>query len=272
MGAERYPRGHWARSASPESGLARYLRKNQSAYDRAKNGIFRMWLPDPLTGQKVLDFGGGGGILAVSCLLRGALVTLVDAAPGALEVARHHARRAGFEDSLELIHAGSLPAGLQRRRFELILLKDVIEHVEDDVGLLRQLASSQPPGGALLLSTQNRRSLNYLLEGGIERLRGNPDWCGWDTTHLRFYTHGDLEKLLNRSGYRITHWRSIYLLPYQLMIWPRRLARRGPLAQALHAVDTLLGSTAPLQRLGWNLIVRAERVRDRRSSRYVSGK
>ena len=43
------------------------------------------------------------------------------------------------------------------------------------------IAACQPPGGRLLLSTQNSWSLNYLIEGAYRRWWcGERDWMGWD--------------------------------------------------------------------------------------------
>jgi 2-polyprenyl-6-hydroxyphenyl methylase / 3-demethylubiquinone-9 3-methyltransferase len=135
-------------------------------------------------------------------------------------------------------------------------MKDVIEHVPDDLTLLHKAASALVPGGVLVLSTQNLLSLNYFLEGTFQKLvRGNKEWYGWDETHLRFYTSMSLNKKLKEAGFSNTSWRSVYLIPYKFPA----VGNSGKLLRfdALSYIDGMLGGLFPFNRLGWNIIVRA---------------
>ena len=54
-----------------------------------------------------------------------------------------------------------------RPSFDLIALLDVLEHLEDDTGVLETLRALLKPGGALLLTVPARRSLwSYVDEAG----------------------------------------------------------------------------------------------------------
>src|SRR5439155_266598 len=123
-------------------------------------------------------------------------------------------------------------------------LMDVIEHLPDDGGVLRAVARCQQPGDRLFVSTQNRLSLNYLLEGTYhKRWLREEDWCGWDPTHLRFYTPGSLRRRLAQAGYRPTRWWGMFIVPYNILSW-LVLLRRNLHWSCLHRPDLLRGAGA----------------------------
>lgn len=258
---KRYPPEHWARAEPSEQVLARYLAGFQTAYNRTKIHLFESLLGRDLRGVRILDYGGGAGYLAVRCARRGARVTLVDAERNALRTAGLLAERAGVSDRLEFVESDSFPPALRRRRFDIVLMKDVVEHIEDDEALLHDLAACQDSGGRLVLSTQSTWSLNYLLEGTYHRWwSGDASWCGWDPTHLRFYTPGLLARRLRRAGYRPQHWHGLFIVPYNILSW-LVLLKKNVVLDALRYVDLWLGGVFPFNRLGWNVILAAERRR-----------
>jgi 2-polyprenyl-6-hydroxyphenyl methylase / 3-demethylubiquinone-9 3-methyltransferase len=250
----RYPADHWARRTPTEEHLAEYLRLG-NAYNLTKVRKFERLFGSSLVGKQVLDYGGGAGYMAVLCAGRGAQVTLVDAESTALETARLLASRRGVADRIRTICSETFPAELARERFDLVILKDVVEHIPDDKELLRKLASVQEPGGRLLLSTHSRWSLTFLLEAGYRRWwQGDKNWFGWDPTHLRFYSPPALRRLLSEAGYEARNWSAVYLVPYDILSW-LLLGRRRIEIEALHRVDLWWGNHFPFNRLGWNLIV-----------------
>lgn len=259
MTRKLYPATHWARDGDHERALARYLALADAPYNRTKATLIQRLLGEDLRGVTVLDYGGGAGGMAIWCAERGARVTLVDAEAQALGTAELYALRRGVLGRVELIFAETYPDALRERRFDVVIAKDVLEHLDDDVGLLAALAGSQSPGGRLIVSTQNRSSLNYLIEGTYHRWWcGERDWCGWDPTHVRFYTPRSLARLLRATGYAPRRWRSVYVVPYDVLTWLTLLRRRIVLA-GLRGFDLRFGGVPPFSRLGWNVIVLAER-------------
>jgi len=255
----RYPADHWARRPATEEHLDDYLR-GADAYNLAKVQMFERFLGPDLSGKAVLDYGGGGGFMSVRCAERGARVTLVDAEANALETAKLLAAKHEVADRIRTVCNEEFPPQLIGERFEVIILKDVIEHIADDEALLRRFAGCQPQGGRLLVSTHNRWSLNFLMEGAYQRWwRGEKNWLGWDPTHLRFYTPRSLRRLFRRAGYRVRRWWGLYIIPYKLA--PRCVREaRGLRLDGLHQLDLWLGDLFPFNRLGWNMVVEAARV------------
>ena len=109
-------------------------------------------------------------------------------------------------------------SALGQRRFELVLLLDVLEHVEDDVAALRSAMSAAAVGGRLLLTVPGAPEL----------------WSRHDERngHFRRYSVATLRTLLDAAEFTpatLTHFNS-RLLP--LAQWHRR-SPRADLAREL---------------------------------------
>lgn len=162
---KRYSKEHWLRSSDPEKALSAYLEQQSKAYSRVKNAFVKELLGD-LSGKRFLDFGCGAGMFTVHAALQGALeVVGVDAEETALSAARYFAESEGVDHLCSFVRSEHFPILGSRPRFDVILMKDVIEHVQDDQDLLYAASEAIAPGGCLVLSTQNSLSLNYLLQG-----------------------------------------------------------------------------------------------------------
>jgi 2-polyprenyl-6-hydroxyphenyl methylase / 3-demethylubiquinone-9 3-methyltransferase len=253
-----YPDDHWLKSQDPKKALEAYLDQQNKAYSQVKNAFIRELMGD-LDGKRVLDYGCGAGFFSVFAAREGAAqVVGVDAEETALSTARHFARTEGVERVCSFVRSDRFPSSLGRGVFDVILMKDVIEHVPDDQALLNAASEAIVPAGTLIVSTQNALSLNYLIQGTYRRRwLGEKDWYGWDPTHLRFYTPMSLDLKLKDAGFRSTGWRSVYIIPYKLPA-PPGSGKEFLRIDALSWIDQRLGGIFPYNRLGWNIIVRAE--------------
>jgi len=253
-----YADDHWLRSEDVEMAFSAYMEQQSKTYSMIKNSFVRELLGD-LSGKRFLDYGCGGGMFVVHAARQGAAeVVGVDALETALATARYFARQEGVERSCKFVHSAVFPGTAMYQRFDRILMKDVMEHVTDDEALLRAAAHAMVPGGKIVLSTQNSMSLNYLLEGTYRRrFVGDKQWCGWDETHLRFYTPLSLKKKLNRAGFGNVRWRSVYIVPHKLPAIPGT-GKEFLRLDFLSWIDRFLGGVFPYNRLGWNLVVSAE--------------
>ncbi len=222
-----------------------------------KNGFARELIGD-LRGKSFLDYGCGAGLFVIHAAEAGASEVIgVDAEGAVLATARLFAESRGVAGRCRFVQSERFPARSGGGLFDVILMKDVLEHVDDDEALLRQAAAHLRPDGALIVSTQNALSLNYLTQGVYHRhVLGDKAWFGWDETHLRFYSFVSLTKKLQLAGLQPLCWRANYLIPH-------RFARRTPSGvricrvECLAKPDRILGRCVPFNRLGWNIIVRA---------------
>jgi len=256
----RYGGEHWSREEDEGKALDQYLRLADRPFNRTAIEMIGSLTGD-VSGKRVLDYGGGAGIMGVRYAKAGADVVLVDAEVNALRTARFYARREGVEERIRTVHSESLPSSLKAERFDVVVAKDVIEHVKEDQQFLEDLFECAGPGGTILLSTQSSWSLNYLLEGSYQKYwRGNAAWCGWDETHLRFYTPALLKRMLQEAGFRVERWGGVYLVPYNVLSW-LTLLKVDIEIPWLRYVDLGVGKLFPFNRCGWNVIVKARRCR-----------
>ena len=117
----------------------------------------------PLAGQRVLDVGCGGGILADSMARKGAEVLGIDLAGKALRVAQLHAIEAQTprvkyrEVSVEDM-AVEQPAS-----FDAVTCMEMLEHVPDPASVVRACAALVKPGGWVFFSTISRTPKAFMM-------------------------------------------------------------------------------------------------------------
>jgi 2-polyprenyl-6-hydroxyphenyl methylase/3-demethylubiquinone-9 3-methyltransferase len=255
----RYHESHWSREGDASKALEQYLHLASLPFNRVKARLMDRLLGN-VAGRTILDYGGGAGIMSIPFAKRGAMVSLVDAEEGALRTAKLYAEKEGITGNVSLICSGGISEELRAKKFDIIVAKDVIEHIENDEEFLRNLSQTQTPGGMLLVSTQNSFSINYLVEGLYQKVWcGNSRWCGWDQTHLRFYTPRSLKNKLLGAGYQPEAWASVFIVPYNILSWCVLLKRQIQLPQ-LQYIDLMLGDLPPFNRVGWNIIVKARKT------------
>jgi glycosyltransferase involved in cell wall biosynthesis/Flp pilus assembly protein TadD/2-polyprenyl-3-methyl-5-hydroxy-6-metoxy-1,4-benzoquinol methylase len=94
------------------------------------------------------------------------------------------------------IHQGDLLSLSGEKRFDVILLNQVIEHVQDDGGLMQTVKGLLSPGGVLILGTPNEGS-------PLHQLRNARLGPSFQTDHVHFYTEADIRKTIARAGFRV---------------------------------------------------------------------
>lgn len=155
----------------------------------------------PLEGLRILDVGCGAGLASEWLARRGAIVTGLDAAGGALEAARAHAA----EHGVSVDYREGTPEDFEAGGFDAVISLEVIEHVPpaERAGFCAALARLAKPGGQVFLSTLNRTRRSYLFAiVGAERVlrwlpRGTHDW-------KQFVTPEELGRLLRGAGLAVT--------------------------------------------------------------------
>ncbi|MBX3703547.1 MAG: bifunctional 2-polyprenyl-6-hydroxyphenol methylase/3-demethylubiquinol 3-O-methyltransferase UbiG [Steroidobacteraceae bacterium] len=115
-----------------------------------------------VAGRRVLDVGCGGGLLAEGMARRGARVTGIDLAPGALAVARLHALETGIEVDYRDTAVETLAAA-EPGSYDLVTCLEMLEHVPDPAAVLQALARLVRPGGDVVCSTINRNARAFAL-------------------------------------------------------------------------------------------------------------
>lgn len=204
--------------------------------------------------QTLLDIGcGTGAFLKAASERYEAWGT--DSSPLAIEYARKR--------SLTKLHCGTLedlPFG--DRRFDWVTLLDVIEHVDDDVGLLCQAKQLMSPGGRMMVTVPAHPWL----------------WSRHDelNQHKRRYTRRHLATSLQKAGLRIEKISAINSFLFPLAILERLVARWAgggddPLRVPPERINRMLAAVFGSERfllgvislpLGLSLLAVASRARD----------
>jgi glycosyltransferase involved in cell wall biosynthesis/SAM-dependent methyltransferase len=163
-----------------------------------------VWLVEALDlrhGDRVLDAGCGHGFQArVLRALRDVAVVGVDLDPDRLAAARHVAPGTPLVTS----DLARLPFG--DGRFTKVLLSEVLEHLPDPVGALREVRRVLAPGGAVAISVPHERyPLTWdPINAAWTRIGGRPFRSGplvgiW-THHERLYSPSRLRDHVEAAG------------------------------------------------------------------------
>lgn len=150
----------------------------------------------PLQGLSVLDIGCGAGLLCEPLAALGASVTGIDASEVSINIAKAHAKQSSL--SIEYLHTLAQDLSLDRQ-FDIVLNTEVIEHVEDQQGLVDQCCRLLAPDGLLVMATLNRNWLSFLVAiVGAEYVlnmlpKGTHDW-------RYFVTPAEMQTMRQKHG------------------------------------------------------------------------
>lgn len=115
-----------------------------------------------LRGRTVLDVGCGGGILAESMAVRGAMVTGIDLAERPLKVAQLHLLESNQVVDYRLVSAEELAREMPHR-FDIVTCMEMLEHVPEPAMTVKACADLVKPGGHVFFATINRNPKSYLF-------------------------------------------------------------------------------------------------------------
>lgn len=182
--------------------------------------------------MRLLEIGAGTGS-NLAMLQRFGSVDAVEPDDDARAIA---AARSGIA-----VQAGHLPDGvtLPDQSYDMILLLDVLEHIEDDLGTLRMLKSKLAPGGRLLLTVPSAPWM----------------WSGHDVEHhhYRRYSADQLDAVLVSAGFTVRHRTHYNSLLYPLIAMARIIGKiskkeGGDDAMPPALINTALEKTFGLER------------------------
>jgi len=157
---------------------------------------------------KVLDFGCGSGAVLEMLKDKGfSNIRGADVSESCVALAKSR----GLE--VNLIKTGSLE--LAKQKYDLILLLDVVEHIENDLDILKILRSSLSDNGRILITVPAH---NFL-------------WRSHDDAnqHFRRYSKKSLKKLITDANLKIVHlrwWNSIMFLGFLFISIKNKISKR----------------------------------------------
>jgi len=144
-------------------------------------------LLDRSVGKRWLDVGCGDGTLMGFVAECGYKPYGIDIRPDAVQMLK----AAGLD--VDLLDFADLPEG---RPFDVVSMRDVIEHMPFPVAAIEKAARLTMPGGLLVISTPSRESLAWKLP----RANGeSPYWC--ELEHYHIFSADCLRKILQDAGF-----------------------------------------------------------------------
>jgi 2-polyprenyl-6-hydroxyphenyl methylase/3-demethylubiquinone-9 3-methyltransferase len=163
-------------------------------------GYFRKVLRQiPIPGKAVLDVGCGGGFLAEEFSKDGFVVSGIDPSPRSIAAARKHASANGLDIRYEAARGEALP--FSDGSFDVVACCDVLEHVDDVAGVVREVSRVLKPGGVFFFDTVNRTWLSK-----IALIKIWQDWsltrCCRENAHVweKFIRPAELIAIMRESG------------------------------------------------------------------------
>jgi SAM-dependent methyltransferase len=171
-----------------------------------------------LKGLRLLDYGCGRAPLSRIALEFGLVPVGIEPDPVARSVS---AASVGMSVYVNLEELRSIEP---TRRFDLVILWNVIEHLRKPWVELEEVCELLRPGGRLLVCTMNARC----LRARVERDR----WIIYEhPTHFYYFHRRSLQRVLRRSGFRkVQEWKPKIQYPHH-----------GSLRRWLYEVSTVFG-------------------------------
>ena len=150
----------------------------------------------PLSGISILDIGCGGGLLSEPLARLGANVVGIDASKKNIDVAKHHLSKS----NLKIEYYDVSPENFSyKKKFDVILNMEIVEHVEDIPKFINQSAKFLKIDGIMFIATLNQtlKSYFFAILGAEYILRwlpiGTHDWN-------KFVKPEKLEKICNNNS------------------------------------------------------------------------
>lgn len=189
-----------------------YYRSKRRALDSMLRGI---------SFRRILDVGAGSAIFSKHLLDgRGESAICVDSA---YPEERSETYNGGMIRFVREIAPGNA---------DLVLLMDVLEHVDDDIGLTRASLAGAAPGAYVLISVPAFQSLFSAHDRFLE--------------HRRRYTIRSLEAVAAGAGLRVISTRYFFATILPLVAAIRVLQRGGPAKSSLKVHSPLVNSILSL--------------------------
>jgi len=171
---------------------------------------------------EILDAGSGFGqyIFTLNKMFKGAQILGVDVKTEQIEDCNAFFKRIGKSGVITFQYA-DLTQFTARENYHLALSVDVMEHIEDDVRVFKNIHTSLKPGGILLISTPSD-------QGGSDV--HDEDEASFIDEHVRDgYGITEIEEKLKTAGFQQVNSRYAYGVPGKIswrlsMKYPIRLA------------------------------------------------
>jgi 2-polyprenyl-3-methyl-5-hydroxy-6-metoxy-1,4-benzoquinol methylase len=192
-----YPRGNFdLNNFQPE-----LEKRGLTAWLHGERGSAFRWVPGNV---RVLDIGCGVGATLAYHRNRGCEAIGMEADGNVQAIARRY----GLDIRQGIFDGTQFESGY----FDYVTLDQVAEHVTDPHALMRGIARVLKPGGTVIVTTPNPKSLSARVFGR--------KWLNWHTPyHVQFYTRHSLRKVAESAGLKLQSARTTTASIWQYYQW-----------------------------------------------------
>lgn len=114
--------------------------------------------------------------------------------------------------SVNFAKADVLALPLRAASVDLCTAFEIIEHFEEPQPFLKEVARVLKPGGMLVLSTPNAKSITAVTGRALYPLVGRA-WNAWDPTHKHLFTPAELLERLRSIGFDLVRVEGSWFFP-----------------------------------------------------------
>jgi 2-polyprenyl-3-methyl-5-hydroxy-6-metoxy-1,4-benzoquinol methylase len=188
-------------------------------------------------GDTILDIGCGRGAFADQLIAKGCRVTGIDILPPAQvsPALDSYIQADLFRDGLE-----EVVNRLRSKKFDKILLLDVIEHLSDPARIVRDCLKLLQPRGQLVISVPNVANISVRLMLLLGRFNYTERGI-LDRTHLRFFTRQTITDLLEAADCSILR-HEMTVIPLEVLF---SISLENPLMRLMRGTLILLTRMSP---------------------------
>lgn len=140
-------------------------------------------------GKSLLDVGAGSGILVEEAIALGFDAEGVEPSACLCERALDHDIK---------LHHGVLGQVELTKKYDIVTIVDVIEHIDNPVGLLKQARSVLKEDGVILIVTPDVKSFAARLLGW--------KWWHFRVAHIGYFSHETLNLACKHAGLEVKQW------------------------------------------------------------------
>lgn len=180
---------------------------------------------DALPGQSYLNVGCGRGMVEMLLQRRREVAVGLDPDPESLA----DAKRLNAHQLWLRFEQGSLFT--QEGQWDLVVMSEVLEHLEDEAGALAAIRRLLAPGGTFVMTVPNLDDFGTVL---TRLVKGKAPFKAPD--HLREYTRRSARQALERAGFQVVRSEGIHF-GFPKPQWVRRvLSEYSPVRRFLARV------------------------------------
>jgi ubiquinone/menaquinone biosynthesis C-methylase UbiE len=229
------------------------------AFQEERNDILISLLP-PRSGGLALDLGCGTGIMLDKLSARYGRVAGLDISQEMLEGFDLSDLRDGLSVGLVRGDMAALP--FATGQFDAIVCRSALHHMDDEQGVLAEIARVLAPDGRLVLGEPAND--NLLTRAARAWVKRRPSY-GTIHTIDRAYTRRQLRELLSAAGLEVRREVRFGFFAYPLCDNPdlvpvlKKLPFAGGIARGLRALDRLLARIPLIRSQSWYTVLQVAR-------------